>query len=257
VTRLGVLHAEWTKLRSVRSTVWTLLVALGLMVGIGAALAQVSAGQYASPAAARADGFAPVPASLNGVASAQLAIGVLGALVVTAEYGTGMIRATLAAVPRRLPVLWAKLAVFAAVVLPLALAGSLAAFLVGQALLRGPGLSVGLGSPGAARSVVGAGLYLTVGGLIGVAIGAVLRNTAAAISTYVGVFFVLPPLVAALPAAVDRHVLPYLPSYAGEAVYRDFSGLDWLSPWAGFSLFCAYAVVLIGVAAWRLLRFDA
>ena len=109
MTRLGVLRSEWTKLRSLRSTVWTLLVALALMVGIGAALARVSADQYATLADARAHGFEAVSVSLNGVTLAQLAIGVLGVLAVSAEYGTGMIRATLTVVPSRLPVLWAKL----------------------------------------------------------------------------------------------------------------------------------------------------
>jgi ABC-type transport system involved in multi-copper enzyme maturation permease subunit len=257
VSRLGVVRSEWTKLRSLRSTVWTLLVALGLMVGIGAALAGVSADQYATPADARAHGFAAVSVSLNGVTIAQLAIGVLGVLAMSAEYGTGMIRATLTVVPGRLPVLWAKLLVFAAAVLPLALAGSVVSFLVGQALLSKSGLGVGVGAPGALRSVVGAALYLTVAGLIGITLGALVRNTAAGISIFVSVFYIVPPLLSALPAAVDRHVSPYLPSYAGEAIYRDYTGLDWLSPWTGFALLCGYAVVLVGAAAWRLLRFDA
>ncbi len=84
-----------------------------------------------------------------------------------------------------------------------------------------------------------------------------LRNTAAGISTFVAVFYLLPPLFPALPAAIDRHVTPYLPSNAGQAVYRDYTGLDWLSPWTGFAVLCAYAVVLVTAAAWRLLRNDA
>jgi hypothetical protein len=177
VTRLGVVRSEWTKLRSLRSTVWTVLVALALMVGIGVALAWVSADQYATPADGRPHGFEAVSVSLNGVALAQLAIGVLGVLAVSAEYGTGMIRATLTVVPSRLPVLWAKLLVFPAVVLPLALAGSVASFLVGQAVLIRSDLGVGFGAPGAVRSVVGAALYLTVAGLIGITLGALVRNT--------------------------------------------------------------------------------
>ena len=141
--------------------------------------------------------------------------------------------------------------------LPLALVGSVASFLVGQAMLSGSGLGVGLGAPGAMRSVVGAALYLTVAGLIGITLGALVRNTAAGISIFVSAFYIVPPLFSALPAAVDRHVSPYLPSNAGEAIYRDLTGFDWLSPWTGFSLLCAYAVVLVGAAAWRLLRFDA
>jgi ABC-2 type transport system permease protein len=257
VTQAGVLRSEWTKLRSLRSTLWTLLAAVGLMVGIGGLLAATSVDQYADLADARAHHFDAISVSLNGVAFAQLAIGVLGVLMISGEYGTGMIRATLAVVPRRLPVLWAKLVIFAGVVFAVSLAGSVVSFLAGQRVLRAHDLDVGLGAPGALRSVVGAALYLTVGGLIGLTLGALLRNTAAGISTFVAVFFILPPLFAALPAAVDRHVTPYLPSYAGEALYRDYSGLEWLSPWRGFAVLCGYAVVLVGLAAWRLLRKDA
>ncbi|HEY6748631.1 MAG TPA: ABC transporter permease [Mycobacteriales bacterium] len=257
VTPVGVLRSEWTKLRSLRSTVWTLLAAVGLMVGIGGLQASTSVDQYADPAEARADHVDAVSVSLNGVSFAQLAIGVLGVLMISGEYGTGLIRATLAVVPRRLPVLWAKLAVFAGVAFAVSLAGSVVSFLVGQRVLRAHDLDVGLGAPAALRSVVGAALYLTVGGLIGLALGALLRNTAAGISTFTAAFFLLPPLFQALPASLERHVVPYLPSYAGEALYRDYSGLDWLSPWPGFAVLCAYAVVMVALAAWRLLRNDA
>jgi ABC-2 type transport system permease protein len=257
VTQAGVLRSEWTKLRSLRSTLWTLLAALALMVGIGGLLTYSSESQYGSVAEARAHGFEPISASLNGVGFAQLAIGVLGVLVISGEYGTGLIRATLTVVPRRLPVLWAKLVVFAGAAFVVSLAGSVTSFFVGQWVLRGHGLGVGIGAPGAVRSVLGAALYLTVAGLVTVAIGALLRNTAAGISTFVAVFYLIPPLFSALPRAVDRHVTPYLPSNAGEALYRDFTRLDWLSPWRGFAVLCAYAVVLVGVAAWRLLRVDA
>jgi ABC-2 type transport system permease protein len=257
VTQAGVLRSEWTKLRSLRSTLWTLLAAVGLMVGIGGLLAATSVDEYADLAEARAHGFDATSVSLNGVGFAQLAIGVLGVLMISSEYGTGLIRATLAVVPRRLPVLWAKLAVFAGVVFAVSLIGSVVSFFAGQWVLREHQLDVGIGAPGALRSVIGAALYLTVAGLVGLTLGALLRNTAAGISTFVAAFFIAPPLSQALPAAIDRHVTPYLPSYAGEALYRDYTGLHWLSPWRGFAVFCTYAVVLVALAAWRLLRNDA
>jgi ABC-2 type transport system permease protein len=257
VTQAGVLRSEWTKLRSLRSTVWTLLAALGLMVGIGGLLASVSVDEYADLAEARAHHFDATSVSLNGVGFAQLAIGVLGVLMISGEYGTGLIRATLAVVPRRLPVLWAKLAVFAGVVFAVSLVGSVVSFFAGQWVLRAHALDVGIGAPGALRSVVGAALYLTVAGVIGLTLGALLRNTAAGISTFVAAFFIAPPLFQALPATIDRHVTPYLPSYAGEALFRDYTELNWLSPWRGFAVLCTYAVVLVGLAAWRLLRNDA
>jgi ABC-2 type transport system permease protein len=116
---------------------------------------------------------------------------------------------------------------------------------------------VAITAPGALRSVIGAALYVTVAGLTGVAMGALFRNTAAAIATFAGVFFVLPPLAGLLPASISNHLAPYLPSNAGEVLWGGASGLhNALSPWTGFALLCGYAVVLIGAAAWRLRRAD-
>src|SRR5262249_3875300 len=158
----------------------------------------VNASQYHTFNAAQRASFDPVSVSLTGTTFAVIAFGVLGILMTSGEYGTGMIRSSLTVVPRRLPVLWAKLAVFAGGVLTISLAAGFAAFWIGQALLSGHHLGVSLGAPGALRSVVGAALYITVSGLIGVALGALLRSTAAGISTFAGVFFVLPPLAGLL-----------------------------------------------------------
>jgi ABC-type transport system involved in multi-copper enzyme maturation permease subunit len=174
------------------------------------------------------------------------------------EYSTGMIRSSLTSVPRRMPVLWGKLGVFAGVAFVVTLITSAISFFLGQSLLSGKGLDVSISSPGALRSVVGAALYLTVAGMIGIALGALLRNTAGGITTFVGVFFVVPPLTQLLPSSVSDHLTQYLPSNAGAAVYdgtRDLHGA--LSPWVGFAVLCAYLAVLVGGAAWRLARSDA
>jgi hypothetical protein len=169
-----------------------------------------------------------------------------------------MIRSSLTAVPRRLPVLWAKLGVFAGVVLTVSLAASFAAFWIGQALLSGHQLGVSISAPGALRSVVGAALYITVSGLIGVALGAVLRSTAAGIATFAGVFFVLPPLAGLLPSSIRDHLVQYLPSNAGSALWGGVQDAgNALSPWTGFAVLCGYAVVLVSAAAWRLRHSDA
>ncbi len=189
---------------------------------------------------------------------AQLAVGVLGVLMVTGEYSTGMIRASMTAVPQRLPVLWAKLTVFAGIVLVVALVTSFVSFFLGQSLLNAHHLGVSISSAGALRSVIGAALYMTVAGLIGMAIGSILRNTAAGISTFVSVFFVLPPLANLLPTSISDHLVQYFPSNAGQALFggaRDVTNA--LSPWTGFAVLCAYAVVLIAAAAWRLRTTDA
>jgi ABC-2 type transport system permease protein len=258
VTQGRVLRSELTKFRSLRSTGYTLLAAVVLMIGIGALFSAVTASQYHTYSAADKASFNPISTSLTGVAFAVVAFGVLGVLVTSGEYSTGMIRASLTAVPRRLPVLWGKLAVFAGVIFPVSLITSFITFFLGQALLNGHHLGVSLTAPGALRSVIGAALYITVAGMIGVTLGALFRNTAAGIATFAGVFFVIPPLAGLLPASVRGHLVQYLPSNAGEAVWGGMQGVqNPLSPWTGFAVLCGYAAVLIAAAAWRLRRSDA
>jgi ABC-type transport system involved in multi-copper enzyme maturation permease subunit len=258
VTQARVLLSEFTKFRSLRSTMWTLLAAVVLMIGIGALFSAVTASQYHTFSAADRASFNPVTTSLNGVIFAVVAFGVLGVLLMSGEYTTGMIRSSLTAVPRRLPVLWGKLAVFAGTIFSVSLVASFISFFLGQALLSSHHLNVAITAPGALRSVVGAALYVTVAGLIGVALGALFRNTAAAIATFAGVFFVLPLLAGLLPASISDHVAPYLPSNAGESLWAGANSLQHaLSPWTGFALLCGYAVILIAAAAWRLRRADA
>jgi ABC-2 type transport system permease protein len=254
VTQGRVLHSEWTKFRSLRSTVWTLLTAVVLLIGLGALIAGVTASQYHTFSAADKASFNPISTSLSGAFFAVVAFGVLGVLLMSGEYSTGMIRSSLTAVPRRLPVLWAKLAVFAGAIFSISLIASFISFYLGQALLSSHGVSIA--APGALRSVIGAALEVTVAGMIGVALGTLFRNTAAGISTFTGVFLVLPPLANLLPASISSHLAQYLPSNAGMVLWGG-SVRDALSPWTGFALLCGYAVVLIAAAAWRLRRVDA
>jgi ABC-2 type transport system permease protein len=256
VSQRRILRSELTKFRSVRSTVWTLLIAVALMIGVSALFSAVVANEYHTFNASDRLAFSPVTTSLAGFSLAQLAIGVLGVLLISGEYSTGMIRASLTAVPRRLPVLWGKLGVFAGVVLTLSLVAAVVSFYLGQSLLAGHHLNVSISAPGALRSVVGAALYVTVAGTIGLALGALLRNTAAAISAFVGAFFVIPQLTALLPASISNNLDPYLPSNAGSALFGAGPSHA-LSPWVGFIVFCGYAIVLITAAAYRLVRGDA
>ena len=258
VTQARVLVSEFTKFRTVRSTVWTLLVAVVLMIGISALFSAVTASQYHTFDAADRATFNPVSISLSGMMFAVVAFGVLGVLMISGEYSTGMIRSSLTAVPRRLPVLWGKLAVFAGVIFSISLVASFICFFLGQALLNSHHLGVSVAAPGALRSIIGAALYGTVAGMIGVALGALFRNTAAGIATFAGVFFVIPPLTGLLPASISDHLSQYLPSYAGEALWGGARGVtNALSPWTGFAVLCGYAVVLIAAAALRLRRVDA
>jgi ABC-2 type transport system permease protein len=258
VTQGRVLLSEFTKFRSLRSTVWTLLAAVVLMIGIGALFSGVNASQYHTFNWAERAAFNPVSTSLNGVIFAVVAFGVLGVLLMGGEYSTGMIRSSLTAVPRRLPMLWGKVAVFAGSIFSVSLVASFVSFFLGQALLSSHHLGVPVTAHDALRSVIGAALYVTVAGLIGLALGAVLRNTAAGIATFASVFFVVPLLTTLLPASISNHLAQYLPSNAGGVIWGWAAHLpNALSPWTGFALLCGYAAVLIGAGAWRLRRSDA
>jgi ABC-2 type transport system permease protein len=256
VTQVRVVRAEWTKLRALRSTWWCALTAVVLIVGLGAAIAGSGTPYHVSPGNTAAGG---VTVSLVGILFAQLVLGVLGVLAFSGEYATGMIRATLAVVPSRLPVLWAKLIVLAGLMLPLSLLAALAEFFVTAALesSRG-GSALSLTDPGVLQEVIGASLYLTVIAVVGLALGALLRRTAAGLAVFAAVFLVVPLVVAYLPASI-KGFAPYLPSNAGGTIWgagKLFGGQQ-LSPWTGFAVLCGYAVVLIGLAAWQLRRRDA
>src|SRR5262249_1532028 len=258
VTQGRVLRSEVTKFRSLRSTLWTLLAAVVLMIGLRALFSAVTASQYRTFNWAQRAAFNPVTTSLNGVIFAVVAFGVLGVLLMGGEYSTGMIRSSLAAVPRRLPVLWGKVAVFAGSIFPVSLAASFLSFFLGQALLSSHHLGVPVTAPDALRSVIGAALYVTVAGLIGLALGALLRPTAAGLTPFPAVFCALPLLAGLLPASISNHLSQYLPSNAGGAIWGGAAFVpNALSPWTGFALLCGYAVIVIGAGAWRLRRSDA
>jgi hypothetical protein len=256
VTQMHVARSEWTKLWSVRSTRWSLfLAALFFTIGLGALACAVVGHHYPHMSAHDKADFHPLEPNLAGVQLAQLAIGVLGVLVITAEYSTGMIRASFTAVPKRLPVLWAKIGVFGAVTLALMLPSVLIAFFVGQAILSRHHINTTFGAPHIARAVVGAALYLTVVGLFGLGLGAIVRNTAGGIASFAAIMFVLPPLMNVLPSSWNSAASPYLPLQAGEAILSTTPG-GHLSPWLGLGLFALYAAVAVAVAAVLLVRRD-
>ena len=255
VTQARVIRSEWTKLRSLRSSVLSLLAAVVFIVGFSVLVPSVIVAQW--PPREGLASFDPTARSLAGVFLAQLAVGVLGVLLVSGEYATGMIRATLAAVPRRLPMLWAKTVIYAAVTLALTVPAVVGAFLIGQSIFTRQHVQTDLSHANVARAVVGAALYLTVTGVLGLALGALLRNTAAAISTLFGLLFVLPILVRFLPSNYADPINKYLPSSAGQAITHVTPDATSLSPWTGFAVFCLYAVIVLAAAAVALRRRDA
>jgi hypothetical protein len=256
----AVVRAEWTKLWSVRSTMWSLLVTVAIIVGLGALFcaARVARADRLDPGELR--NFDPTGFSLNGIFLAQLAVGVLGVLVVSSEYATGQIRATFGATPQRNVVLAAKVAVYTMVVFVVGLVACFAAFFIGQRILSGTTVfhHASIGDPGALRAVIGGAVYLAVLGALGIGLGTILRRTAGAIAALVGLLLILPILVNFLPSPWNTDISKYLPLQAGNNVFHTakLSSTD-LSLWVGFAVFCAYAVVSLIIGAILLAGRDA
>lgn len=241
---------EAAKATSVRSTLWALLAFVAIMLALAAVFAALTATGAAPPSD-------PVLLSLQGVFMGQVALGLLGALVVTSEYGSGLVRVSLAAVPARVVLLAAKALVVLGLTAVVATATSLAAFLLAQAVLASDGLDVALTGPGVLRAVVGCGAYLALVAVLGVGLGALVRSTAAAVVLLTGGLFLLPVLVQLLPASWREVVLPWLPSQAGQAVLQPAPGDLFLGPWTGLAVLAGYALAVLVAGGVRLARSDA
>jgi ABC-2 type transport system permease protein len=261
--RVGFGHlllAEWTKLRSLRSTLWSLAAMVALTLGITGLATALYMGQWDSlPPADRQHLLAdPIGLILQpGASYGQIAVCVLGVMVIAGEYATGMIRTSLLAVPRRTPMLAAKATVFAALVFVVAELIAFPSFFLGRANLDRH-VPVSLGDPGVLRAVVGLGLYLAGMGLFALAIGALVRHVAGAIACVLGLVLVVSNLTGLLPGRLGEYVNAYLPSNAGQQLLS--SGQDpgqLLSPWQGFGVLCVWTALLLGAAAWQLQRRDA
>ena len=258
VTQAHVLRSEWTKLFTLRSTRWSLLAGFVSMAGLGILVAAVQMSRWTHLEPHERATYNSLDPAVGGWHLAQLAIGVLGVLVISGEYSTGMIRSSLMAVPRRLPVLWAKIAVFAAVTFALMLVATFISFFGVQAIVTQHHQQHALSDPGALRVVFGSALFLTALGIMSIALGALVRNTAGGIALFVGLLFVLPGITAILPASVADSITPYLPLNAGTTVASiTFDNPHHFSPWGGFAVFCGYTALAVAAAAVALLRRDA
>ena len=275
----GVMLAEWTKIRSVRSTVWTLIIFAVVSLGLTALFTWLTLNQLNNGSGdARSSGIVTDPVNFilgTGLGLGQLAICVLGVLVITSEYSTGAIRAALLAVPHRYPVMLAKGLVFAALVIVVGEIVAFLSFFIGAALVNGHvvtlhadmaghrvsvphTITVSLSQPGVLQAVVGSGLYLTVLGLFALAIGGLIRHTAGAITAVIGMVLVIFPLAGLLPSSWGAHIHAYLPTIAGQLITQDKPAADQiLSPWQGFGVFCAWTVLLLAAATFLLQKRDA
>ena len=245
-----ILRAELCKLRSVRSTYWALGAAVAFNIGL-AALVAVLLPEHLTA------NFDATRISLGGLHLSQIAIGVLGVLVITSEYDTGLIRVTLSAVPQRRRMLAAKAIVFAATALVVGLVACFAAFFVFQLFLADDSLRTSLGDPGVLRAVIGGGLYLTVLGLFGLGLGAIIRSGAGAIAALFAVLFVPPLVLELLPRSWQETIGPYVPLDAGSQIYSLRHEAGSLGAWSGFGVFCLYAAVALGVGFVLIDRRDA
>ncbi|MEY9964267.1 ABC-2 type transport system permease protein [Streptacidiphilus sp. MAP12-16] len=249
-----LLASEFFKLRSVRSTLWTLLGAVAANVVLAALAALFLVSRLSSQELASAD---HIRLSLVGLHLSQIAIGVLGVLAITSEYSTGMIRATLAAVPRRRMMLAAKTLAFAATALVVGSVACFAAYFAFQAFLPSGLLKSSLGDPGVARAVAGGGVYLAVLGLLGLGLGAILRSSAGAIAALFGLLFVPVILLSMLPHSWQTSVGPYLPMNAGDAMYSLHRETSGLSPAGGLGVLSLYAAIALTIGFTLMKHRDA
>jgi hypothetical protein len=255
VTQARVLRGEWIKLRSLRSTAVTLAAAVVLMVAMGWIFGWATEANWSDLSAEERASCSPVDTTLAGFYLAQLAVGVLGVLMVTGEYATGMIRATFGAVPRRLPVLWAKSALYAGVTFSLMVAAGFVAFVGGQRLLGTHGTS--LAAAGAVRAVVGVAGYLALIGVFSVALGFVVRSTGGGVAILCGLLLVVPTLGLLLPSSWRDHLLPYLPSNAGSTMFSVRTTPDALSAGTSLLVLLAWVAAALVAAAIVLRERDA
>jgi ABC-2 type transport system permease protein len=257
----GLFAAEWTKIRSVRSTLWSLLAFVVVAIGFSALVMTVISNTWNNP------GNHPNHVTLvtdptavlfgAGFGLGQLAMCVLGVIVITSEYSTGAIRSSLLAVPRRIPMLVAKAVVLALLDLVASAVTVFAVFFITTAILRSH-ISITLSQPGITRACIGGVLYLTVLGLFAFAIGGLIRNTIGAVFTVIGLVLVVPPLISLIPGTIANHIHGYLPTIAGQVVAQSSEQpADVLSPWQGFGVFCLWTAVLLVACGYLLVRRDA
>jgi ABC-2 type transport system permease protein len=256
----GTLRSEFTKIRSVRSTWWTLLVLVVISIGIGAAISGGVAANWSHTSASDRATFDATQVSVAGLFFlGQLVIVVLGAIVLTAEYSTGMIRTSLTAMPRRMTVYAAKAMVFGLVALVVTMVTAFVAFFLGQAILTSTHHSATLSQPNVLRAVIGVALYVTLCGLFAFAAGAIFRHTAATITSVIGLLFVIPILANLLPGNWYAEIRRWLPSSTGDAISVTVGpGPDHLfSPWGQFTVYAVYTVILLIVGGILFRKRDA
>ncbi len=254
---LAACRSEWTKLRTVRSTMWALVFTVISIIGLGVLLSAIVVGHWDHRSLSEITGFDPLLYSFAGLNVAQLSVGVLGVLVMTSEYATGVIKLTFGATPQRRLLLGAKVLTFSIVVAVVSLVSCVTVFFICQAMLASKHAGVSITDPGVLRAVLGGAVKMVLIGVIAVGVGAIVRHTAGAVAILFAVLLIIPGLVQLIPQPWNNDITLYLPSSAGAAMSAVVRFPNLLAPGAGFLVLLAYAAATIGAAMVLLVRRDA
>lgn len=254
----AVLNSEWTKIRTVSSTTWTLICAFAVTVAMGAALSALLNAQFDDLAPAERATFDPTFVSFSGMILGQLAMVVFGVLVVGTEYSSGMIRTSLAAVPQRATFLFSKIAVAGALALAVGLATSFVAFFLGQALLGDRGTDIG--ARHVLRAVFGGGIYMGLIAIFSMGVAAMLRSSMLSLGILMPFFFLVSQILSAVPGAKD--VARYFPDQAGSKIMQvvpDAMNSDPApyGPWGGLGILALWVVAALAGGYLVLKKRDA
>ena len=250
-------RAEWLKFRTVRSSILGVVVTIALTIGLGVLVAIVTRKNWNQLSTIRVATFDPVSVSLVGTILAQFAVGVIGALFITTEYSSGSIRTTLAAVPNRFRLITSKVVVLT---LSIALIGEVTcvtAFLIAQQIFRGVVPTASLSNGPVLRSVMLAGLYLTLLALLGFALGLILRQSASSISVFVAVLLIVPLIGLFLPQSWQNVFSKFEPSTLGQSMESPINQVNAFGAWSATGILLGYIAVMLTVAMTLFERRDA
>ncbi|MFJ4688212.1 ABC transporter permease [Streptomyces sp. NPDC091377] len=241
-----VIQSEWTKIRSVASTVWTLSLAVVVTIGLGVLISALSKSEYDNLSGTDKLSFDPTYISFAGMSLGQLAMIVFGVLVVSNEYSTGMIRTSLAAVPQRGSFLFSKVAVATVLALVVGMVTSFITFFLGQAMLGD--LKASIGDPGVLRAVIGGGLYMTLIAMFSMGVASMLRSPMLSLGILMPFFFLISTILGSVSAT--KKVGQYLPDQAGSKIMQVVTPINDdtpYGPWGGLAIMVAWvAAALLG-----------
>ncbi|NUP48345.1 MAG: ABC transporter permease subunit [Catenulispora sp.] len=256
-----VISSEWLKLRTVRSTFWTLITLFAGSAAVSLLICVAAADQYAKDRAAGNPDASPDIVLLGLAFVGQIAAYVLGVMTISTEYTTGAIRTSLTAMPRRVEILVAKAILLAVIVFVVGLATAFACFYLGNIPLRAKHVGVDLSDPGVLRGVFGSGLYLAGLAVFGLALGFLLRHTAGAITIGLALIFIIGGLVQLIPGSIGRWLYKVMPGNAGGQITqfgeRNHNADKNFAPWTGFTVFILEVLVLLIIGAILFERRDA